>query len=101
MLWALIEGRRSAISRDTSILPIASLLLPVILLLIALIEIFRLQRHFIPDDSGLKPLSIGIALFIYNDNISPFACCPELIKPEELLYQQKLNRSVAALLHVS
>lgn len=93
MLWALVEGRRSAIRRDASILSIPTLLLPiVILVLIALIEVFRLQRHLIPDDGGLKSLSIGITLFIYDENISPFAFRPELIQPEELLYQQKLNR---------
>jgi hypothetical protein len=92
MLWALVEGRRSAIRRDTSILPIPTLLPIVILVLIALIEVFRLQRHLIPDDCGLKPLSIGIALFVYNDNISPLAFRSELIQPKELLYQQKLNR---------
>ena len=92
MLWALVEGRRSAIRRDASVIPIPSLLPIIILLLIALIEVLRLQRHLIPDDCGLKPLSIGIALFVYNDNITSLAFHPELIQPEELLYQQKLNR---------
>ena len=92
MLWALVEGRRPAIRRDASIIPIPSLLPIVILVLIALIEVFRLQRHLIPDDCGLKSLSIGIALFVDNDNISPLAFSSELIQPKELLYQQKLNR---------
>lgn len=101
MFWALVKGRRSAIWRDASILPIPTMLPIVILLLIALVEVCRLQRHLIPDDGGLEPLSIGIALFVYDENISPLAFRPELIQPEELLYQQKLNRSVEARLHVS
>ena len=105
MFRALVEGRGSAIRRDASVLPIQTMLLPIVvpLLLIPLIEVFRLQRHLIPDDGGLKPLSIGITLFVYYDNISPFAISPEFIQPEELLYQQKLYRSVSTrcLLHVS
>jgi len=86
MLWALVEGRRSAICRDTSILSFHTLLPNVIMLIISLIEVSRLQRYLIPDDGGLKSLSIGITLLVYNDNISPLAFRPELIQPEELLY---------------
>lgn len=55
MFRALVESRGSAIRRDASVLPIQTMLLPIFvpLLLIPLIEVFRLQRNLIPDDGGL------------------------------------------------